>query len=145
MIDRRDMLAAGLTGAALAAMPLRLRAQAVAATAESADGIIAEFTGGAALTGAGLVLDLPETAENGNGVALRVDAPGATEILVLAPENPWPRVFRASFGPLSGAQSVATRIRLARSQEVIALARLADGRVARASAPVSVIIGGCGA
>lgn len=144
MIDRRDMLATGLAAAALAALPLRGGAQAMADPSEALR-IIVEFTGGARPAETGLLLDLPEIAENGNGVALTVTAPGAAEILVLAPANPWPRVFRATFGPQSGAQSVSTRIRLARTQEVIALARLADGRFARASAKVAVTIGGCGA
>ena len=140
MIDRRDMLAAGLGGLALTALPRPLRA-----AEPTADDLIAGFTGGATPVETGVTLDLPEVAENGFSVPVSISAPGAAEILLLAPENPWPQVARFRFGPLSGAQSLSTRIRLARTQEVIALARLADGGFARASVRVEVIVGGCGA
>ncbi|WP_299845263.1 thiosulfate oxidation carrier protein SoxY [uncultured Paracoccus sp.] len=140
MIDRRDILAAGLTGFALTALPRPARS-----AEPTAEQLIATFTGGVTPAGSGVTLDLPEVAENGFSVPVSIDAPGATEILLLAPENPWPQVARFRLGPLSGQQAVSTRIRLARTQEVIALARLADGSLARASVRVEVIVGGCGA
>ncbi|AUH65906.1 thiosulfate oxidation carrier protein SoxY [Paracoccus zhejiangensis] len=140
MIDRREMLAAGLTGLALTALPWPARA-----VEPTADQLIVAFTGGVTPAGTGVTLDLPEVAENGFSVPVSLAAPGATEILLLAPENPWPQLARFRFGPLSGRQAVSTRIRLARTQEVIALARLADGNLARTSTWVEVIVGGCGA
>ncbi len=140
-LDRRDVLASGLAGAALVALPLPVLAQDAAKTA---DELIAEFTGGAEVADGGVTLDAPEIAENGNTVPIGVDAPGATEIFVLATGNPTPAVATFKFGPLAGAQSAATRIRLAKTQDVVAIAKLEDGSFGRASANVKVTIGGCG-
>jgi len=49
-----------------------------------------------------------------------------------------------NFGPLAAAQSASTRIRLAGTQDVLAIARMADGSFRRASSTVKVTIGGCG-
>ena len=79
-------------------------------------------------------LEIAELVENGNAVPItvRVDSPmSATdrvqEIIVFNERNPQRDVLRASFGPSSGRAEVSTRIRLATSQQLIALARLADG------------------
>jgi sulfur-oxidizing protein SoxY len=105
---------------------------------------IAAFTGGAPLSDTGVRLIAPEIAENGNTVPIEVDAPGATEILVLAMGNPTPGVAKFTFGPLAGNHSASTRIRLAGTQDVVAIAKLADGSFARASSTIKVTIGGCG-
>ncbi|TDX28491.1 thiosulfate oxidation carrier protein SoxY [Rhodovulum visakhapatnamense] len=127
-------------GAGLAAA-LMLPAQALRA---AADDKIAEFTGGAAMGEGGITLTTPEIAENGNTVPIEVSAPGAVEILVLASANPTPDVARVSFGPLAGAQRLSTRIRLGGTQDVIAIAKMADGSFQRAANTVKVTIGGCG-
>jgi sulfur-oxidizing protein SoxY len=49
-----------------------------------------------------------------------------------------------NFGPLAGSQSASTRIRLAGTQEVVAIAKMADGSFVKASSTVKVTIGGCG-
>ncbi|WP_158966329.1 thiosulfate oxidation carrier protein SoxY [Chachezhania sediminis] len=135
---RRETLGLGLAaGAAAVFLPYR----AFAAT--SADRIAA-FTGGAAIGSAGVTLTAPEIAENGNTVPISVDAPGATEILVLAMGNPSPDVATFKFGPLAGSQVASTRIRLAGTQDVVAIAKMADGSFAQASSTVKVTIGGCG-
>ena len=135
-LTRRDTMALGLGAAALALLPIR-------ATAMTEDAIAA-FTGGAEVGDSGITLTAPEIAENGNTVPISVDAPGASEIMVLAAGNPLPGVATFKFGPLSGSQSAATRIRLARSQDVIAVAKMAEGSFVQASAAVKVTIGGCG-
>ena len=113
--------------------------------ASATDDAIAAFTGGAeAQTGDGLTLTAPEIAENGNTVPIEVSAPGAEAILVLAAGNPAPEVGEFKFGPLSGEQMASTRIRLAGTQEVIAIAKMPDGSFQRASQEVKVTIGGCG-
>ena len=135
-LTRRDTLALGLGAAAMALLPLR-------ATASATDAI-AEFTGGAATVDSGITLTAPEIAENGNTVPIEVDAPGAAEIRVFADGNPTPSVATFVFGPLAGAHAASTRIRLAGTQDVIAIARMPDGSFARASSTVKVTIGGCG-
>ena len=134
--SRRDTLALGLGAVALTVLPFRVNA--------AADDAIAAFTGGAAVTDGGIDLGAPEIAENGNTVPIDVSAPGATAVMLLAAGNPTPGVATYNFGELAGAQSASTRIRLAGTQDVIAIAKMADGSFARASKTVKVTIGGCG-
>lgn len=133
---RRDTLAMGLGAAVLSMVPFRASA--------SVDAAIEAFTGGADMADTGIELTAPEIAENGNTVPIEVSAPGATAIMVLAAGNPTPGVATFKFGPLAGSQSASTRIRLAGTQDVVAIAKMADGSFARAASTVKVTIGGCG-
>jgi sulfur-oxidizing protein SoxY len=92
----------------------------------------------------GITLDTPEIAENGNTVPVSVSAPGAVAIMLLATGNPNPDVGTFTFGPLAASQTAATRIRLASTQDVIAIAKMADGSFVQATKNVKVTIGGCG-
>jgi len=134
--SRRDTLGLGLGAVALTMLPMPVVA--------AADDRIAEFTGGADMADSGLTLTAPEIAENGNTVPIEVSAPGATAILVLATGNPEPGVATFNFGPLAAVQAASTRIRLAGTQDVVAIAKMADGTFAKASSTVKVTIGGCG-
>lgn len=133
---RRETLALGAGAALMTVLPFRANA--------AVDDLIAEFTGGAAVADGGVDLTAPEIAENGNTVPIAVSAAGATAIMVLAAGNPTPPVATFKFGPMAGSQSASTRIRLAGTQDVIAVAQLADGSFARTSKTVKVTIGGCG-
>ncbi|TMV09734.1 thiosulfate oxidation carrier protein SoxY [Ruegeria sediminis] len=133
---RRETLGLALGAAALTVLPFRANA--------AVEDAIAEFTGGAEMAEGGITLTAPEIAENGNTVPIEVSAPGATAIMVLATGNPVPGVATFNFGPLAASQAASTRIRLAETQDVVAIARLADGSFAKASATVKVTIGGCG-
>ncbi|HWL55845.1 MAG TPA: thiosulfate oxidation carrier protein SoxY [Paracoccus sp. (in: a-proteobacteria)] len=146
LISRRGVLSAGAGLAAFALLPVAVRAQgAAAAPTQTADEVIAEFTGGAEVVdGDGVKLTAPEIAENGNTVPISVEAPGASEIMVLAVENPTPGVAKFVFGPLAATQAAATRIRLAKTQDVVAIAKMADGSFVRTASNVKVTIGGCG-
>lgn len=135
-LTRRGAIALGAGAAAVMALPMR----AVA----SVDDAIAAFTGGASVGDSGITLTTPEIAENGNTVPVSVDAAGAVSILVLASGNPTPGVATFNFGPMAASQYASTRIRLAGTQDVIAIAKMADGSFARASNTVKVTIGGCG-
>ena len=64
--------------------------------------------------------------------------------MILAMGNPNPDVGTFNFGPLAGSQSASTRIRLAGTQDVVAVARMGDGSFVQTSATVKVTIGGCG-
>lgn len=136
--SRRETIALGLGAVALSAMPFRV------AAAASADEAIAGFTGGADVSDGGVTLTAPEIAENGNTVPIAVDAPGAASIMLIASGNPVPEVAVFTFGELAAAQSASTRIRLAGTQDVVAIAKMADGSFKRASSTVKVTIGGCG-
>ncbi len=102
--------------------------------------------------GAGVIsLDVPQIAENGNTVPLSVavDSPMTAEdyvrtVHLFADGNPRPGVIAFNFTPRSGRAEAATRMRLARTQNVVALAELSDGRVLMTQAEVKVTIGGCG-
>ncbi|WP_171172633.1 thiosulfate oxidation carrier protein SoxY [Ruegeria sp. HKCCA0370] len=135
-LSRRETLALGLGAAFLTMMPFRANA--------AAEHAIAAFTGGADVADGGVTLTAPEIAENGNTVPIEVSAPGAASILIVAAGNPEPGVATFNFGPLAAEQAASTRIRLAGTQDVIAVAKMADGSFAKASATVKVTIGGCG-
>lgn len=136
-LSRREALALGLGGVAVMALPMQASAAAI-------DDAIAAFTGGATAGTGGITLTAPEIAENGNTVPVSVDAPGATSITLLAAGNPTPQVCTFTFGPAAGSRVAATRIRLAKTQDVIAIAKMEDGSFVQASATVKVTIGGCG-
>ena len=134
---RRETLAVGAAAALVTVLPFR-------ANAGKSEDLIAEFTGGAEVVDGGVDLDAPEIAENGNTVPIEVGAEGAEAIMVLAAGNPEPPVATFRFGPMAGAHRAKTRIRLAGTQDVIAVARMADGSYAKAAKTVKVTIGGCG-
>lgn len=110
----------------------------------AAEEAVAAVTGGQPAADDGVEIDAPEIAENGNTVPISVSAPGAVEITFLAVGNPSPDVATFKFGPLAGARSASTRIRLATTQDVIAVAKMEDGTFKKAVASVKVTIGGCG-
>ena len=137
-LTRRETLVFGAAAAAVASLGF------TPAYAAPVDDAIAEFTGGAETTEGDLVLTAPEIAENGNTVPISVVAPGAVSVSVFASGNPTPRVANVKFGPLAGSREASTRIRLAQTQEVIAIAQMEDGSFQRAAQTVKVTIGGCG-
>jgi sulfur-oxidizing protein SoxY len=138
MLTRRHTLKAGLaTGAAVALLP-------AAARARSWSDILDEFTGGVEPGEGGIFITAPEIAENGNAVPVTVDAPGATEIVLVATDNPTPGIGRFRFMEAAGSSMVATRIRLGGTQDIVAVARFPDGRLTKAQVEVKVTIGGCG-
>ena len=91
-----------------------------------------------------MTIGAPEIAENGNTVPIDVSADNAAAIMVLAAGNPNPGVVTFEFSELSGSRAASTRIRLAKTQDIIAVARMEDGSFAMAKRPIKVTIGGCG-
>lgn len=138
-LTRRQTMMMGLGAAIAAALP----ATGFASTDQVADAIKA-FTGGAEVKEGGVDIGAPEIAENGNTVPVEVAAAGATDILLLAAGNPNPGVATFHFGALSAASEAKTRIRLAGTQDLVAVAKMADGSFAQAKRTVKVTIGGCG-
>lgn len=96
-------------------------------------------------------LDVPEIAENGNmvPVTVAVDSP-MTEtdyvkaVYVFADGNPRPEVATFHFSPVNGEAVASTRVRLAKTQTVYAIAEMSDGSLFMATREVKVTIGGCG-
>ena len=137
MMHRREVLVLGVGAAALT---LTLPAWAATETEDA----VAAYTGGAELLEGGVTLTAPEIAENGNTVPISVSAEGADEVVVFAAGNPNPGVATFKFGPLAGSHEASTRIRLAQTQDVVAIAKMPDGTFHRAAREVKVTIGGCG-
>lgn len=149
-LTRRGLLCTTVAGAAalaLAGIPVQPHA-----AASDVDAMIKEMVGGKEATADDrLSLDLPEIAENGNTVPLEisVDSPMTDDdyvkaVHVFATENPRPEVVSFKFTPQSGRAIASTRMRLAKTQDVVAVAELSDGSVLRAAREVKVTIGGCG-
>jgi len=136
-IDRRGLLAVGGSLACTTLIPFQ-------AIASETDEAIAKFTGGANIGTGGITLTTPEIAENGNTVPISVESGKASSILLLALGNPNPNVATINFGPLSGSRMTSTRIRLRKTQEVVAIAKLEDGSFTKDVKTVKVTIGGCG-
>ena len=112
---------------------------------------IMKFTGGKTPAQGRVKLDLPEIAENGNTVPMTVavespmtEQSHVTDVLVVADGNPQGGVATFHFSPASGVAEVNTRIRLATTQNITAVAKMNDGSFFMASKPVKVTIGGCG-
>ena len=135
---RRDMLA--ISSGAVAALSLGV----VPSFAATTDELIADFTGGADVGEGAITLTAPEIAENGNTVPIEVSAPGAVSVALYADGNPVPPVATINFGPLNPSRSASTRVRLAKTQNVIAVAKMEDGSFQMAKSAVKVTIGGCG-
>ncbi|MFN3937516.1 MAG: thiosulfate oxidation carrier protein SoxY [Gemmobacter sp.] len=138
MLTRRTAIALGLGGIAAAVLPMP------ALAASSLDEAIMAFTGGATPAEGGITLTTPEIAENGNTVPVAVSAPGAVSIALFAAGNPLPNVCRFNFGDAAAESRAATRIRLGGTQDVVAVAKLADGSFVTTRNEVKVTIGGCG-
>ena len=93
---------------------------------------------------------IPPLAENGNSVPLSisVDSPmtetdHVRRIAVFSPLNPLPDIIQFELGPRAGRASVSTRIRLARTQDILVVAELSDGTLRSASASIMVTVGAC--
>ena len=135
-VTRRDTMAIG--GAAV--ISTLIPSISIASTND----LIMGVTGGADAATSGIDLTAPEIGENGNTVPISVDAPGAVVITIMAAGNPLPGVAKFKFGDGAAAQAATTRIRLAGTQDVVAVAEMADGSFASTHQTVKVTIGGCG-
>jgi sulfur-oxidizing protein SoxY len=151
-LSRRAALALGTAfGAGSAALSIVGWSEGASAAIKDAADEIAKFTGGKTAEPGKIAIELPEIAENGNTVPLSitVDAPMAadnyvSEILVVAEGNPRPGVALFQFSPMSGKAQVATRIRLATTQNIVVVAKTSGGQYFTGQRLVKVTIGGCG-
>ena len=110
-----------------------------------------DITGDAKLIEGRIAMELPEIAENGNVVpfTLVVDSPMNEQafvrsVRVFSTANPQPLIGTFRFTTESGKAAVSSRMRLAKTQDVIALAELNDGTFLVSQKNVKVTIGGCG-
>lgn len=146
-IGRRGVLCTGL----LAGVGLLVRPQAASATVETATAMMNDLIGGKTPQEGRVKVDMPQIAENGNTVPLTVtvdspmtDADHVKAVHILADGNPDSGVASFRLTPLSGKAEVSVRMRLARTQNVWAVAEMSDGSVFMGKTEVKVTIGGCG-
>ena len=148
VVDRRTFILGASAVATLAALaPLG----STPASAKAWGDYLKEAIKGATPVEGKVKVDLPEIAENGNTVPYKVnvespmtDADHVTALHVYATGNPGPQIISAKFTPMSGKAYVKSRMRLAKTQEVVAVAQMSDGKVYMGKTTVKVTIGGCG-
>lgn len=119
-------------------------------TRPTLEAAIRSFTRAAPVKEGRLKFEVAPLVENGNAVPVRivVDSPMTAEnhvrrIAMITEKNPQPDVAIFHLGPRAGKAQVATRIRLATSQIVVALAEFSDGNFAIGRANVVVTIAAC--
>ncbi|GJD95695.1 SoxY-related AACIE arm protein [Methylobacterium iners] len=146
--SRRALLASG-TGAALAIALRPVRAAAATRT-ESTTDAIRRFAGEAPIAPGRVTLDLPPLVENGNAVTITVsvespmnEADHVRRIALFNEKNPQPNVITVHLGPRAGRAAITTRIRLADTQRITAIAETSDGRYWSASADAIVTLAAC--
>jgi len=120
------------------------------ATPEGLAAAIKEVTGGAELRPGKVKLDIPPIVENGNTVPMTVtvESPMTADdyvkvIHVFNEKNPQPHVFNVWLSPGNGKAVVGTRIKLADTQKIVAIAETSKGEFWAASAEVIITIAAC--
>lgn len=140
-ITRRVLLAA--PGALLLPAPTR-------ADRQNLEVVLREFTRGQPMREGRVRLDVSPLVENGNAVpiSVTVEAPMTASdrvrrIGVFNERNPQPNVITAQFGPRAGRAYLATHIRLATSQDLVAVAEMSDGSFWSQRVMVVVTLAAC--
>ena len=144
-LPRRRLLALGA-----GAFGLLVVRTAPAQQPEELTAAIAGWTGGAAVQAGKVKLEIEKIVDNGNAVpvTVRVDSPmtaaaHVTAVAIFNERNPQRDVARFTLGPRAGKAQVATRIRLATSQKLVAVAKLSDGSYWSDTVSVVVALAAC--
>ncbi|MBP6850377.1 MAG: SoxY-related AACIE arm protein [Rhodoferax sp.] len=142
-LSRRKLLAAGVV-AGVGMVHIRSVQAAELAAA------VAAFTAGAPLREGRVTLDIAQLVDNGNAVPVTVSVASpmtpADHVVALAlfnERNPQRDVFTTRLGPRSGRARVSSRIRLATSQKLVAVARMNDGSCWTKTVDVIVTLAAC--
>jgi sulfur-oxidizing protein SoxY len=138
----------GLAGGAAVSGFVTMRpAQATPAMLASA---IRNVVGSAVINSGKVKLDMPPLVENGNTVPMTISVMSpmtpddyVRSIHVFNEKNPQPNMGNFYFGPRSGRAQVSTRVRLADSQKIVAIAQLSDGTFWQTSVDVVVTLAAC--
>ena len=140
---RRELLALGIAS-------LVVVRPAAAQASPSLQLALSTWAGKSPIQAGKVLLDVAPLVENGNTVPIKISVQSAmtaadhvAEIAVFNERNPQRDVARFRLGPRSGRAEVSTRIRLATSQQLVALARMADGSVWSHSVDVIVTLAAC--
>jgi sulfur-oxidizing protein SoxY len=147
---RRRFLVETAALAGAAGMGLALDAAPASATPASMRAAIRKVVGEAPLNKGKLKIDVPALIENGNAVPLTVscespmtESDHVKAIHVFTEKNPQPNVIGVQLGPRAGRASVSTRIRLADTQKIVALAQMSDGSFWSDEVEVVVTLAAC--
>lgn len=150
-IDRRELLITGSAAMAIAALFGTTGLALAQANTALWQAHLNKITGPAKPSEGKVKIDLPEIAENGNTVPFTVvvDSPMTDKdhvkaVHIISTGNPVPDVASYLFTPLAGKVSVSSRMRLAKTQDIIAVAELSNGSFVMGKRTVKVTIGGCG-
>lgn len=142
--SRREVLAAG------AGLATVLLVRPASATPESMDAAIRTLAGEAQIRTGKIKLDVPPLVENGNTVPITVTvespmtaADHVKTIAIFNEKNPQSNVATFHLGPRCGRANVATRLRLATTQKLTAIAEMNDGSFWSDSADVIVTLAAC--
>ena len=143
-MKRRDVLAAGAGLAMLALV------RPASATSEEMAAAIDRFTGGVKPTEGRVTFDIAQLIDNGNAVPVTIAVDSAmsaadhvSAIAIFNERNPQTDVAVFTLGARAGKAQVSTRIRLATSQKLTAVARMGDGSYRSASVSVIVALAAC--
>lgn len=151
VVDRREFLVGASAAAAFIAYFGTTGGAAAQDKPPTFDELKAKILGGKTAEEAKINIELPEIAENGNTVPYTVtiespmtDGDYVKALHVLASGNPAPSIATYHFSPLSGQAFASSRMRLAKTQDVYAVAELSNGNFLIGKRTVKVTIGGCG-
>ena len=140
-MKRRDLLAAG------AGMAMLALVRPASATAADMAAAINTFTGGAQPQTGKVRFDIAQLIDNGNAVPVTIAVDGPAEnaraIAIFTERNPQTEVAVFTLSPRSGKAEVSTRIRLATSQRLMAVARMSDGSYWSHGVDVIVALAAC--
>ncbi len=121
------------------------------ATPEELVTVLAELFGDKPMSAGKVQLELPKLAENGAvvPVTVSVDSPMTQQdhirrIYLFAEKNPQPRILDVELGPHNGRARIASRIRIADSQQILAIAESSDGSLWKQGVHVEITVAGCG-
>jgi sulfur-oxidizing protein SoxY len=155
-MDRRDASTRrrflGLAGstAVVGALPLAISVRPAEATPEMMASAIRAVIGTAPVQTGKVKLEIPPLVENGNSVPMTVSVTSpmtandhVKSIYVFNEKNPQPNLGNFHLGPRAGRAQVSTRVRLADSQKITAIARLSDGSLWSTTADVVVTLAAC--
>lgn len=149
-MNRRKFLMLGGASAATLAIAGMLPGLSLASV-EGVEARIKELTEGKSIKEGKITFKLPTIAENGNTVpvTINVDSPmtdddHVTSVYLLSEKNPVADIAAFHLTPMSGKAMVSTRVRLAKTQNLIAVAQMSDGSVYIGKKKIKVTIGGCG-
>src|SRR6478752_2261244 len=146
---RRQFLGLAGSAAVLGAVPL-VTLRPAEATPASMTSAIRTVVGEAVVRTGKVKLDVPPLVENGNTVPMTVSVTSpmtsddhVKSIHVFNEKNPQPNIGNFHLGPSSGRAQVSTRIRLADTQKVVAIARLSDDTFWQVTTEIVVTLAAC--